>query len=39
MQSTTADFIFNVQPDQMWEQAAGSLGIDLGPSMGMGGQA
>jgi len=39
MQSTTADFIFNIQPDQMWEQAAGSLGIDLGPSMGMGGQA
>jgi len=39
MQSTTADFIFNVQPDQMWEQAAGSLGIDLGPSMGMGGRA
>ena len=39
MQSTTADFIFNVQPEQMWEHAAGSLGIDLGPSMGMGGQA
>ena len=39
MQSTTADFIFNVQPEQMWEQAAGSLGIDLGPSIGMGGQA
>ena len=39
MQSTTTDFIFNVQSDQMWGQAAGSLGIDLGPSMGMGGGA
>ena len=39
MQSTTPDFVFNVQPGQMWQQAAGSLGIDLGPSMGIGGQA
>ena len=39
MQSTTADFIFNVKSDQMWVQAVGSLGLDLGPSMGMGGRA
>jgi putative transcriptional regulator len=39
MQNTTRDFIFNVSPEQMWQQAAGSLGIDLGPSMGIGGQA
>lgn len=39
MQSTTPDFIFNVNPEQMWRQAARSLGMDLGTSMGIGGQA
>ena len=39
MQSTTADFIFNVTPNQMWEQATESLGLDLGSSFGMTGQA
>ena len=39
MQSTTADFIFNVTPSQMWEKATESLGLDLGSSFGMTGQA
>ena len=39
MQNTTPDFIFNIKPERMWEQATGSLGIDLGPAMGIGGQA
>tara|TARA_B100000029_G_scaffold113187_1_gene105431 strand:- start:8189 stop:8743 length:555 start_codon:yes stop_codon:yes gene_type:complete len=39
MQSTTEDFIFSVKPEQMWQQATGSLGMDLGPSVGIGGQA
>lgn len=39
IQSTTSDFIFNLNPDQMWQQAAGSLGMDLGFSEGIGGKA
>ena len=39
MQNTTADFIFNVPPNHMWKQATESLGLDLGPSLGMAGQA
>ena len=39
MQNTTADFIFNVPPNQMWKQATESLSLDLGPSFGMAGQA
>ena len=39
MQNTTRDFIFNVNPEQMWQQAIGSLGMDLGPSLGISGQA
>ena len=39
MQNTTADFIFNVQPNKMWKKATESLGLDLGPSFGMAGQA
>lgn len=39
MQATTADFIFNVPPNQMWNQATESLGLDLGPSFGLSGQA
>ena len=39
MQNTTADFIFNVPPNHMWKQATESLGLDLGPSFGMAGQA
>jgi putative transcriptional regulator len=39
MQTTTQDFIFKVTPEQMWQQAIGSLGMDLGPSLGISGQA
>jgi putative AlgH/UPF0301 family transcriptional regulator len=39
MQNTTQDFIFNVNPEQMWQQAIGSLGMDLAPSLGISGQA
>ena len=39
MQTTTRDFIFKVTPEQMWHQAMGSLGMDLGPSLGISGQA
>ena len=39
MQSTTLDFVFNLSTDQMWRQAAGSLGMDLGSFEGVGGQA
>ena len=39
MQSTTPDFVFNLSTDQMWRQAAGSLGMDLGSFEPMGGQA
>ena len=39
MQSTTPDFVFNLSTDQMWRQAAGSLGMDLGSFEAMGGQA
>ena len=39
LQSTTSDFIFKMPPEQMWKQAAGSLGMDLGHGAGVGGQA
>ena len=39
LQSTTSDFVFNMPEDQMWKQAAGSLGMDLGHSPGIGGHA
>ena len=39
MQNTTRDFIFNVNPKQMWQQAIGSLGVDPGSSLGISGQA
>jgi len=39
MQSTTPDFVFNLSTDQMWRQAAGSLGMDLEPFEAMGGLA
>ena len=39
MKATTEDFIFNVPSNQMWRQATESLGLDLGPTFGMGGQA
>ena len=39
MQSTTLDFIFNADPEQMWQQAAGSLGMNVGMTTGFGGQA
>jgi putative transcriptional regulator len=31
IQDTTSDFVFNLPSEQMWEHAARSLGIDLGP--------
>ena len=39
IQNTTPDFIFNVQADQMWTQAAESLGIDFGLSSNISGKA
>ncbi len=39
LQSTTTDFVFNIPEEQMWKQAAGSLGMDLGHSSGIGGHA
>jgi len=39
LQSTTTDFVFTMPEDQMWKQAAGSLGMDLGHSSGIGGHA
>ena len=39
IQSTTADFIFNLPSDQMWEYAAKSIGLDINSSFGTSGQA
>jgi len=39
IQNTTPDFIFNIQPEQMWTQAAESLGIDFGVASNISGQA
>lgn len=39
IQNTTPDFIFNIQPEQMWTQAAESLGIDFGVANNISGQA
>ena len=39
MQNPTRDIIFNVNAEQMWQQAIGSLGMDFGPSLGISGQA
>ena len=39
IQSTTADFIFNLPSDQMWEYAAKSIGLDISSSLGTSGQA
>ena len=39
IQNTTPDFIFNIQPEQMWTQAAESLGIDFGVDSNISGQA
>ncbi len=39
LQSTTQDFVFEVPADQMWQQAAGSIGMDVGDISGIGGQA
>ena len=39
IQSTTVDFVFNISSDQMWQHAAGSLGINIGSFAGVGGQA
>ena len=39
LQSTTRDFVFKVPADQMWRQAVGSIGVDLDPVSGIGGQA
>ena len=34
IQSTTSDFIFNLPPNQMWEYAAKSIGLDINSSFG-----
>ena len=39
IQSTTSDFIFNLPPNQMWEYAARSIGLDIDSSLGTPGQA
>ena len=39
IQSTTSDFIFNLPPNQMWEYAAKSIGLDINSSLGTCGQA
>ena len=39
IQSTTSDFIFNLPPNQMWEYAAKSIGMDINSSLGTSGQA
>ena len=39
IQTTTSDFVFNVPPKQMWKHAAESLGVDLGSTFGISGQA
>jgi putative transcriptional regulator len=39
IQNITSDFVFNVPPKQMWRHAAKSLGVDLGSSFGVSGQA
>ena len=39
LQSTTQDFVFKVPADQMWPQDVGSIGVDLDPVSGIGGQA
>ena len=39
IQNATSDFVFNVPPKQMWKHAAISLGVDLGSSFGVSGQA
>ena len=39
IQSTTSDFIFNLPPNQMWEYAAKSIGLDISSSFGTSGQA
>ena len=39
IQSTTSDFIFNLPPNQMWECAANSIGLDVHSNLGTSGQA
>tara|TARA_Y100001968_G_C19295694_1_gene686513 strand:+ start:376 stop:930 length:555 start_codon:yes stop_codon:yes gene_type:complete len=39
LQNITSDFLFNIDSNQMWKQAASSLGIDLESSLGLSGQA
>ena len=39
IQSTTSDFIFNLPPNQMWEYAAKSIGLDINSSIGTSGLA
>ena len=39
IQNTTYDFIFNTPPNQMWQHAAESIGLDLGSSSGITGRA
>ena len=37
IQNTTSDFIFNIPPNQMWEYAAKSIGLDINSSLGTSG--
>lgn len=39
LQSSTQDFVFKIPADQMWRQAAGSIGMDLDTISSIGGQA
>ena len=39
IQNTTSDFIFNLSPNQMWEHAARSIGLDINSNLGTPGQA
>lgn len=39
IQSTTEDFIFRIKPEEMWQHAARSLGLNVSLSTGISGQA
>ena len=38
IQNTTSDFIFNLPPNEMWEHAARSIGLDISSNLGTPGQ-
>ena len=39
IQNATSDFIFNLLPNQMWEHAAKSIGLDINSNLGTPGRA